>query len=118
MKPLDILLISGVPAAGKSHFGAWLERSHSYLHLDVEREGRLAKYGLEDAWAACFNALQAEPLVSALMKLGPPVVLDWGFPPRWLSVVRLLKSAGVVIWWFDADHAAARKAFIARGDVP
>ena len=32
----SILLLSGVPAAGKSHFGRYLARVHSFAHYDLE----------------------------------------------------------------------------------
>jgi len=114
----DILLISGVPASGKSYFCEWLERAESFLHFDVEKDGRLEQGGLKPLWDRCFTMGSPDPLVKALRALGSPVVLNWGFPPEWLSVVAALKRDGVNIWWFDADHAAARRAFIKRGDVP
>jgi hypothetical protein len=39
----------------------------------------------------------------------------WG-ALHWLSGVEVLKKDGLSIWWFDADHAQGRKAFIQRGD--
>lgn len=114
---MGILLISGIPGAGKSHFGSWLEDTHSYLHLDVEKDGRLASYGLLGPWNACFEVGNVDGFVRSLGRLGQSVALNWGFPPRWLGVVKQFKVAGVTLWWFDADHAAARAAFLARGDV-
>lgn len=114
----DILLISGVPCSGKSYFCKWLERTASFLHFDVEKDGRLEQRGLKPLWDRCFTLGSAGPLAKALRILGSPVVLNWGFSPEWLSVVAMLKREGVSIWWFDADHAAARRAFIKRDDVP
>ena len=114
----DILLISGVPASGKSYFCEWLERTAFFLHFDVEKDGRLEQRGLKLLWDRCFTMGTPGPFFKALRALGSPVVLNWGFPPEWLSVVAALKREGVSIWWFDADHAAARRAFIERGDVP
>ena len=114
----DIILISGVPASGKSYFCDWLERAESFLHFDVEKDGRLEERGLKPLWDRCFSVGTAGPLVKALRTLGSPLVLNWGFPPECLSVVALLKREGVSIWWFDAVHADARRAFIKQGDVP
>ena len=114
----DIFLISGVPASGKSYFCEWLERTAPFLHFDVEKDGRLERRGLKPLWDRCFTAGSAGPLIKALRAVGSPVVLNWGFSPEWLSVVTMLKCEGVGIWWFDADHAAARRAFIKRADVP
>jgi hypothetical protein len=114
----QLLLLSGIPGAGKSHFGRWLEETHRYVHLDVEQDGRLTTYHLTDAWNGCFTSLDVGGFVKALHRVGERVVVDWGFPPRFLNVVQRLQAAGFVPWWFDADHHAARRAFVARGDVP
>jgi hypothetical protein len=114
----QILLISGVPASGKSHFCRWLESTKGVLHFDVEKDGRVEKYGLQKVWLGCITGGTAKPLVESLHKVGPPIVWDWGFPPEAIRIVEMLKSEGVQIWWFDADYTAARVAFIKRGDVP
>lgn len=113
----DILLIAGVPAAGKSHFCAWLAHTHGYLHIDYENQlAQLREGPLWEPWnSARLGSVQ--PFVEAVRALGGPVVWDWGFPPEHLSLVRRLKEAGVEVWWFNADHAAARRAFFARATV-
>jgi hypothetical protein len=45
------------------------------------------------------------------------VVIDWGFPPEHLDAVRKLLDGGVMLWWFAADWAVARRKFIARGNA-
>ena len=114
----EILLISGVPASGKSYFGQWLEKTASFLHFDVEKDGRLDHRGLKPLWDRCFTNGTVRPTRRSVACIClPHVVLNWGFPPECLNVVALLKSEGVSIWWFNADHAAARRAFIKRDDV-
>jgi len=54
------LLISGIPASGKTTLCKWLEENKGFLHIEVE-----------------------EPFVQALDKFKRPVAIDWGFPP-WL----------------------------------
>jgi hypothetical protein len=115
---MQLLLLSGIPAAGKSHFGRWLEETHGYVHLDVEKVGRLTRNHLLDAWNRCFASPDVGPFIQALHRLGNRVVVNWGFPPRFLSVVQRFKVAGLVPWWFDADPDAAWRAFVTRGDVP
>jgi hypothetical protein len=53
-----------------------------------------------------------------MQELGGPVLLDWGFPPPFLWLVRSLNDAGVAAWWFDGDREAARANFIRRATVP
>jgi hypothetical protein len=112
------MLISGVPASGKTYFAGWLERTQGYIHFDYEKEIPLAGETFWPAWEGCLSGGDAKHFVDALRGLGSPIVWNWGFPPEAIDVVQRLKQAGLQLWWFDADHAAARRAFIERGDVP
>jgi len=112
-----VILLAGIPAAGKSHFGRWLENRHDFLHFDVEKDGRLRALGLEPAWMNCFQADDVSPFIDALRHLGRPILLNWGFPVNWLPLVERLKQNGVVLWWFEADAEHAISEFIRRGDV-
>jgi hypothetical protein len=113
-----ITLLAGVPAAGKSHFGEWIELYHAFLHLDVEKDGRLDSMGLGGAWATCFTTGDVRPFVLALRATGRSVIVNWGFPVPCLPIVAKLKRHGVVLWWFDADPQQAKAEFTKRGDVP
>jgi hypothetical protein len=111
-------LISGIPASGKSSFCSWLEEKKGFLHLDVEKNGVLDRHGLTTAWDTLFDPnASAAPFIEALEKFKRPVVIDWGFPPEYLDTVRKLFEAGVMLWWFAADWAVARRKFIQRGTV-
>lgn len=109
-------LISGIPASGKSTFCRWLEEKKGFLHLDVEKPGVLERYGMATAWTTLLDAnTSAAPFVQTLDKFNRPVVIDWGFPPECLHAVRKLFEGGVMLWWFAADLAIARRKFIVRG---
>lgn len=43
-----------------------------------------------------------------------PVVLDWGFPPEYLGIVRRLKTLAVRTWWLGGDWDRARIEFEGR----
>lgn len=109
-----IILLSGIPATGKSTYGRWLEKNKGFIHLDVENETRGLKKNLASGF---FSSTSSIPHLEELKKLGAPVLLDWGFPPENLSFVQKLKQEGVTLWWFNGDHDAARRAFIARNTV-
>jgi|HubBroStandDraft_6_1064221.scaffolds.fasta_scaffold737468_1 hypothetical protein len=110
------LLISGIPASGKSTFCRWLEEKKGFLHLDVEKPGVLDRYGLATAWSALFDTSRAAThFIEALDKFKRPVAIDWGFAPECLNTVRKLFDSGVMLWWFAADWAVARRKFIERG---
>jgi hypothetical protein len=117
--PMDpLVLVSGIPATGKSAYGSWLHEHHGFVHVDAENRG-FDRVGLADAWAvsARLPPPSLDSLVAGLHALGAPVILDWGFPPEWLPLVRAMHAAGITAWWFDGDRAAARHAFVARGTV-
>jgi hypothetical protein len=113
-----LMLLSGVPATGKSSLGRWLEAHHGFAHIDVENGG-LNRFGLSPAWRQMYRSRPPDvtAFVEGLRKLGRPVALDWGFPVQRLPIVRALHEAGVTAWWFDGDRAAARLAFLQRGTV-
>jgi hypothetical protein len=109
-------LISGIPASEKSTFCRWLEEKKGFLHLNVEEDGVLNRHGLAAEWLALFGAsASAAPFTDSLDRAGRPVVIDWGFPPECLNTVRKLSEGGVMLWWFAADWAVARRKFIERG---
>jgi hypothetical protein len=113
-----LILLSGVPATGKSTFGRWLECERGFDHVDVENGG-FDRLGLSLAWSAVCQLPppQVSPFIAALRGLRRPIALDWGFPPPWLPLVRALHDAGVTAWWFDGDRQAARAVFIRRATV-
>lgn len=116
-KPL--LLIAGIPAAGKSHFSEWLESRHEFLYLEVynhdpRRDRSMVSVGLEKEWACCWQGNACSQFVEALRERRKAVVLEWGFPVRCIQAVRALKEGGFSIWWFDADYEVARKKFVER----
>jgi hypothetical protein len=113
-----IILIAGIPATGKSSYADWLASQKGFLHLDVEKEGVLARAGLEEVWYDMFASSSVDRFTGALRRIGRPVTIDWGLPPNCLPIVELLASSGVEIWWFDGDREAARESFIKRATVP
>jgi broad-specificity NMP kinase len=88
-------LVSGIPASGKSTFCRWLEAKRDFVHLDVEKSGVLDRNSLTTAWHALFEARGSAALfIEALKKFNRPVVIDWGFPPEHLKVVRRICGTG------------------------
>ncbi len=108
------ILLSGIPATGKSTFGNWLSERHGFLHTDVEHGG-LRPLGVQETWETALSTRDPGPFVAALAILGRPVVIDWGYLPGFLPFVRSLHDVGLTAWWFDGDVAAARSRFVARG---
>jgi hypothetical protein len=100
LKNHKIILVSGIPASGKSTYARWLASSKTYSHLDVDFA---ANAGIRlDVWLESVRQSQ---------KNG---VIDWGFPPSCLDTVKWLVSQGVEQWWFDGNHEAAKATFLER----
>lgn len=112
-----IVLLSGIPATGKSTYGRWLAETKGFVHVDVEAPGALVTHSLDVAWRGMFKTGAVRAFIDQVGQLGTEVAIDWGFPPTCLPVVRAIQAAGVGTWWFDGDRAAARRAFLARGTV-
>jgi hypothetical protein len=109
------LLIAGIPGAGKSGFSRWLEETHGYVHIEVDK-------ALESDAAVQLlvhrDVFNVQGLAENLIARGPDVVLDWGFVPSLLGRVRQLVRKGFEPWWFTGDEDAARQAFLESGIAP
>jgi hypothetical protein len=105
-----LIVVAGVPAAGKTHFGEYLQTHHGFLHLEFEAQDRWPA-SLRDAWRR--GDLQG--FVAGVWAERRPVVFTWGFlPQEQAPLARYLRDQGARLVWFDADPAAARAAFIER----
>jgi hypothetical protein len=111
----SLVLLAGIPASGKSTYGRWLETEHGFWHVDAENATPDEVDVVATWWRLCHGAASVNEVVDAP---GRPVVIDWGFPPHVYDWVLAVKAAGVAVWWFDGDRAAAREAFIKRATVP
>lgn len=111
MTPL--LLVCGMPAAGKSTFCRFLAREHGFAHYELECWPRgWPKPELMSLWQANRTAF-----VDQLRALHPLAVIGWGFPPSCRPVVDELAQAGALVVWLGADEVAARSAFMQRGGI-
>jgi hypothetical protein len=106
-----LIFVAGVPAAGKSHFGRWLESNCGFIHIDPEENDQLDALAIHQLWDDCFVSRSCLPFAEALRQLGRPAVFNWGFPPPCLPVAQALKAAGFESWWLQADYASARAEF-------
>jgi len=102
------LLIAGLPGVGKSNFCTWLAEERGFHHIDVDRTTD------PDVCRLLSDPRNASEIVSLLNRRASPIVIDWGFPPRLLVVVKALADLGVMPWWFGGDRSAACDAYRAR----
>lgn len=109
----SLILLSGVPATGKSTFGRYLAREHGFAHYDLECHPRGWPHpDLKATWEASRQAFVAQ-----LKQRHKRVALDWGFPVRCLLIVNELRAQGVRLIWFDGDRSRARSVFQERGGL-
>jgi ATPase family associated with various cellular activities (AAA). len=109
--PARLLLLTGIPATGKTRIGNRLSESYGFNHLDFEDPTTLDTY-LGQGEAGLRRA------VKELKKTGHDVVITWGFlPDVQLAFVRVLRSLGFTWVWFDGNRAAARREYLWVGRV-
>jgi hypothetical protein len=108
------LFVAGVPATGKSWLGKWLVENHGYIHIDAEAAdgADFDKVGVRNEWNNLILTGRATKFDKAIRKLSVPVIVDWGFPTRFLYVVKALQEEGFHTWWFHAQRDMARQAFV------
>ncbi len=108
-----VLLISGIPATGKSRLGRYLARVHSFAHYDLECYPR----GWPHPEVKALWDSSRSDFVNTLKGLHPRIALDWGFPVGCVPWVRELQAAGARLIWFTGSGPRAREIFIARGGM-
>jgi hypothetical protein len=107
----SVLIISGLPGAGKTHYAKWLEaRGHGRVSID-ETVNKPAKdwSRLQVAVVAAING-EDEPLrFEAGAYRG--VVIEWGFHPLDMGRLSEMIRRGYIAWFFDGDRAAANESW-------
>lgn len=96
------LLITGIPACGKSTFARWLAE-HDYERFPTGEEP-----------PPDLTTFLAE-LDLALVR-SDKVIVDWGIPAGVLSwaATEVIHKRGFEAWWFDGDRAASLQKFEER----
>ena len=110
-----IVLLSGIPATGKTSFGKWLEEQKGFLHIDRENDIQWKDCYRKAALETALQSSGPDCFIKKAHKIGKPIALDWGFPPCALPIVRELQSSGAVPWWFNGGRKIARSKFVERG---
>ncbi len=105
---LRLVLITGIPATGKTTVGDYLRDEHGFKHLDFE-SGRL--------WDYLSNGVMLdEHQIKKLKTQGRDVVITWGFvPDTQLAAVRALRDLGFRWIWFDGDREVALREYLKHG---
>lgn len=105
---LRLVLVTGIPATGKTTVGEHLRDQHGFKHLDFEGA---------HLWDYLPNGVTLdEGRIKQLKTQGRDVVITWGFvPDTQLAAVCALRDLGFRWIWFDTDREIALREYLARG---
>ncbi len=111
MKPL--LVLWGVPGAGKSCYADWLVRERGFMRVDTDSMGA-GSNPVEWAWRGVIDG-QTTPgiFLNVVARQPQPVVVEYGVfvQPGSVGLLTALCDAGAQAWWFDGDREAARQSW-------
>jgi hypothetical protein len=98
------ILLTGLPATGKTYLGQYLSNHKGYMHFNVEDPAHGQNY------IRLLHDFVARP--------GEDKVVTWGFYPGQADPhIRHLQSKGYRLFWLDAPRPLIRKHFERRGKV-
>ena len=102
------LLITGIPGAGKTHFGEYLVSAHGFVHRDLEDTTEFADF--VDNPLTYLLRLSAEGQKSVI------TWSTWGFVPaiRQIELVRSIGKHGFGILWFEPLPCGPFRAAVPR----
>jgi hypothetical protein len=107
-KNVRLLLVTGIPATGKTTVATELQKTHGFKHLDFESV---------TLWACMRNGVDLDlSAVNRLKREGRNVIISWGFvPDTQLQAILALRALGFRWTWFDGDCDAALSHYLALG---
>lgn len=99
-----LILLTGIPATGKTTLGNYLKNNHGFKHIDFE-----------DAISLNQFAKDPDTFLESLAK-EDKVVISWGFCPDEIQtpMVIYLKTKEFNLFWLDGDHVSALREYIRR----
>jgi hypothetical protein len=107
----DVLLISGLPGAGKTTFTDWLV-GHDWGCLRSDDIGTLDPEQRLAFQQVCLG--NDEPLLILASRYPAGFVFEWGFPGGNIDLVEAVIGRGYNAWYFDGDWDAARQGWTSR----
>jgi hypothetical protein len=108
-----VLILWGVPGAGKTTFADWLVDNKGFIRIDSD-SGGAGNSKAAMAWRAFLNR-SGTP--EAFMKVArysqQPIVLEFGMYATLgaIALLEQLRQAGAEVWWVDGDRDEAFEAW-------
>lgn len=105
MKNRKLILITGIPATGKTKVGNFLRDKFNYKHINFEDGVSLNRF-----------AQNLQTYINTELNQGN-IVITWGFVPvdEQIKVVKYLESYGFKLIWFDGNRLAAFREYLKEG---
>jgi len=108
-----VLILWGVPGAGKTTFADWLVDNKGFIRIDSDLGGAgNSKPAM--AWRAFLNRSGTpETFMKVAGYSQQPIVLELGMYATLgaIELLEQLRQAGSEVWWFDGDRDEAFKAW-------
>jgi hypothetical protein len=106
-----VVLLSGIPSVGKTNFLRYA-KDHGTVTVSLARENAddldLDHFGVHAEWNAFIE--HGNPrFVEWAKAISDKTILEWGFPPNCLPIVKKVHAGGIPAWWMDGDEAIARQ---------
>jgi hypothetical protein len=114
------LIISGVPACGKTAFGDWLRDERGFRHLDMEAPQQQAQTARLWTEYQVGKFAEIRMVLDRLREGNPKLVVTWGFIPNSIGIglLHMFQDVGFQPWWFTGPVAVARHAWVQRDNRP
>jgi adenylate kinase family enzyme len=101
-----LILITGIPASGKTTYGNAFATQFGFVHYDLEDEEIRNRFSTGPA-----------QFIDSILQTKRNVVVTWGFFPdaHQVGLVKQFEAKGFQLIWFDGNRPAALRKFIDRG---
>ncbi len=101
-----LIVLWGVPGAGKSRFASHLVEDHGFIFIDTD--AGVGTDRLRASWFSMINRGPTGPFLNEVATQAQPVVAEYGL---WanadnIALLRQLEIHGAEPWWFDGDRDA------------
>lgn len=105
LKNRNLMLITGIPATGKTTVGNFLRDNFNYKHINFEDGASLNRFALNPTTYTSTELSQGD------------IVITWGFVPveEQIKIVNDLKNYGFKLVWFDGNRLAAFREYLKEG---